>query len=476
MLILGATSDDKGAQLEQLVRTVLEQQGYKKVRSNVVGAGGNELDVVAVREAAIVGDLQVTQLMCEAKAKADAVDMPMWQRFLGKLFIERTKDSKTVGMLVALNGINGNVAGSYSEVKTRDSGLFVFEGSDLIDLAISSRQIGEEATTYAVVATQFHRRPTRMEAAYYRGAFVWVVRWSDDEYSVVDGHGQMLLTEDVESLRNALEATVSGTLLATDEARAEAEARHLTRLEVINKLFRGDEVITGADPRHSEAVESLAEEPFTHLACDQLVLVSPSDLDAASVSRLFVSMFDGTVRIPLLSFMIDGYHAPYVARLVELLPDLQSGFSLDEEEATSLKTIATLFPSVWLTVASPIPMITTHRAAQSDVDEVVLAADRASFWETVGDAIRFDYGNAKLHGFLYDHLHVAEIEQRVDLIVKSKSGPIGLPIRTETRDAVRQYTDESIGDAGPVYVMVRLLPGVAEPWNDSHPEPEFPLD
>jgi hypothetical protein len=193
----------------------------------------------------------------------------------------------------------------------------------------------------------------------------------------------MLLTEDVESLRNALEATVSGTLLATDEARAEAEARHLTRLEVINKLFRGDEVITGADPRHSEAVESLAEEPFTHLACDQLVLVSPSDLDAASVSRLFVSMFDGTVRIPLLSFMIDGYHAPYVARLVELLPDLQSGFSLDEEEATSLKTIATLFPSVWLTVASPIPMITTHRAAQSDVDEVVLAADRASFWETV---------------------------------------------------------------------------------------------
>jgi hypothetical protein len=28
----------------------------------------------------------------------------------------------------------------------------------------------------------------------------------------------------------------------------------------------------------------------------------------------------------------------------------------------------------------------------------------------------------------------------------------------------------------PVYVMVRLLPGVAEPWNDSHPEPEFPLD
>src|SRR5215218_5004465 len=135
VLVLGVTADDKGAQLESLIRTVLEQQGYKKVRSNVVGSGGNELDVVAVRESAVVGDVQVTPLMCEAKAYADSVNMPVWQRFLGKLFIERAKGSSTLGMLVALNGINGNVAGSFAALRAQDPALFVFEGTDLVNLA-----------------------------------------------------------------------------------------------------------------------------------------------------------------------------------------------------------------------------------------------------------------------------------------------------------------------------------------------------
>ena len=476
MLILGMTADDKGAQLEQLVRAVLEQQGYKKVRSNVIGAGGNELDVVAVRESTIVGGVQVTNLMCEAKALADPVNMPAWQRFLGKLFIERVKDSNTVGMLIALNGVNGNVMGSYNDLKTHDSALFLFEGTDLIELAIDSKQAAEESGIPDAVTAQFHKLPRRIEVAYYRGAFYWLVRWTDDEYSVVDGHGRMLLSDDVEGLRGALEATVSGTLLASDEARAEAEARHLARLGVINKLFRGEEVVIDGDQETTEAARALSEEPFTRVEDDRLILVPPSELDAPSVARLFTAMLENTVRVAMLSFMINGPHAAYVARLVELIPDLQAGFTLDEPEAQSLSAIAPLFPSVWAAIASPMPMITTHRVTHDLADEAMLAADRAAFWEAIVEAIRRDYGNARLHGFLYDYVNVAELEQRVELVVKTKTGVVGLPIRTETRDAVRQYTDESLGDNGPVYIMVRLLPGVAEPWDDGHPAPAFPLN
>ena len=477
MLILGVTADDKGAQLEQLVRAVLEQQGYKKVRSNVIGAGGNELDVVAVRESIIVGGVQVTNLVCEAKAHVDPVNMPAWQRFLGKLFIQRGKDFNAVGMLVALNGVNGNVMGSYNDLKTHDSALFLFEGTDLIELAIDSKQVAEESAIPNVVATQFHKLPSRIEVAFYRGAFYWQVRWTDDEYSVVDGHGRMLLSEDVEGLRDALEATVSGTLLASDQARAEAEARHLARLGVINRLFRGEEVLVGGDQETTEAARSLSEEPFTRVEDDRLILVPPSELDAPSVARLFTAMFENTVRVAMLSFMIDGQHAPYVVRLIELIPDLQAGFTLREEEARSLTAIAPLFPSVWAAIASPIPMITTHRVNQRDLaDEATLAADRAAFWEAIVEAIRRDYGNARLHGFLYDYVNVAELEQRVELVVKTKTGIVGLPIRTETRDAVRQYSDESLGDNGSVYVMVRLLPRVTEPWDDGHPAPAFPLN
>jgi hypothetical protein len=477
VLVLGVTTDDKGAQLESLIRTVLKQQGYKKVRSNVVGSGGNELDVVAVRESAVVGDVQITPLMCEAKAYADSVNMPVWQRFLGKLFIERAKDSTTLGMLVALNGINGNVAGSFAAVHAQDPALFVFEGADLVNLAVRSGEIGEEQVVRDVVGAQFHKLPLRMDTAYYGGGFYWVIWWKDDEYSVVDGHGRMMLTEDVEKLRGALEGTVSGSLLATEEARAEAEARHLARMKVMNRLFRGDEVPIAMDFKDSEAVAALAEEPFTRVEETRLVLAPPSELDAQAVTRLFMSMFEDSVRVALLSFMIGHHHDPYVERLVELVPDIQAGFSLDGEETATLRQVAVLFPSVWVTIASEMPMITTHRASQAQVvDESILASDRTSFWEAVINAIRSDFSNPRLRGFLYDYLGVAEIEERGEFVVKSKSGPVGLPIKTEVRNAVRQFADESVGQAGPVYVMIRLLPRAAEPWDDRHPEPEYPLD
>jgi hypothetical protein len=43
MLVLGVTADDKGTQLEALVHTELESQGYVEVYSNVVGSGGTSL-------------------------------------------------------------------------------------------------------------------------------------------------------------------------------------------------------------------------------------------------------------------------------------------------------------------------------------------------------------------------------------------------------------------------------------------------
>lgn len=72
---------------------------------------------MAVRESAVVGDVQVTPLMCLS-------DSDSW-----KLFIERANDSTTLGMLVALNGINGNVAGRFAPLRAQDSALFCVRGN-----------------------------------------------------------------------------------------------------------------------------------------------------------------------------------------------------------------------------------------------------------------------------------------------------------------------------------------------------------
>ncbi|GAA3537143.1 hypothetical protein GCM10022235_00740 [Kribbella ginsengisoli] len=477
MLILGLTADDKGAQLEVLVRTVLEQQGYKNLRTNQVGAGGNELDVVATREAAVIGSVQVTPLMCEAKAYADPVSMPVWQRFLGKLLIERFDDVNTIGMLVALSGINGNVAGSLRSLRSKDSALFVFDGRDLLELAAQRGEVAVEKDVREALNAQLRRTPVRLDAVYYAGAHYWVAWWSGGDYSVVDGHGVMLPSADVEKLRGALEGTLDGTLLATDEARAEAEERHNARVGLLNSLLQGDEVVMDDVTRSPQAAADLADESFTCLKGANLTLLPPDEIGAAEVSRLFLSIFDDVVKVSLLSFMVGRHHDKYVRRLVDLLPEIQSGFTLDENDIRSLSEIAPLFPSVWVTLASENPMITTHRSDATEIiDEAVLAADRAAFWEAVATAIRSDFSNPRLRGFLYDHMGVAELQERNELFVKCKTGLVGHTIRTEVRNAVRQYTDESVSETGPVYVMVRMLPTIEEPWDQEHPPPEFPLD
>jgi hypothetical protein len=403
--------------------------------------------------------------------------MPAWQKFLGKLHIARAEDPTTVGLLIALNGVNGNVAGSFKALRRHDPAILVLEGVDLVKHAETQREVGAKDSVRARAAAQFEKLPARLEPAYYGGAFYWVVSWSDDEYSIIDGHGQMLPTEDVERLRPALEAILPGALLGTDEARADAESRHYARLAVMNLLFRGQDVGVAAEGRRSEATAALAEEPFTAVEGDRLRLLPPSELDAKSASRLFLSLFDNPVKVPLLSFMIDRHHQPFVERLVDLLPDIQAGFTLDVAEMETLRLLAVLFPSVWVALATEIPMITTHRANPSEVvDPAMLAADRTAFWEVVFQAIRSDYSNPRLRGFLYDLMDVAELEEHEELMVKTKSGVLGQPVRIEKRNAVRQYSDESVGEAGVVYVMVRLLPTVGQPWDDSHPESAFALE
>jgi hypothetical protein len=67
-----------------------------------------------------------------------------WQRFLGKLLLARAEESNTVGILVALNAVNGNVAGSYASLRKHDSAVFVIEGKDLLARAIESGEAGKE--------------------------------------------------------------------------------------------------------------------------------------------------------------------------------------------------------------------------------------------------------------------------------------------------------------------------------------------
>lgn len=477
MLILGVTADDKGAQLESLIQTMLTRERYSEIRANKVGAGGNEIDVSAVHTYEILGQSKSTPVICEAKAYRSAVDMPTWQKFLGKLFIARKVDQTTIGVLVALNGVNGNVWGSFESLE--ESALFLFDGRDLSAHGRETGELVDELEVGLRVIEQFNQKPLGLEIAYYGGGFLWITRWNEDEYSVVDGLGSMMSVEEVEALRPALEASASGRLIASAEAEAKAEAFHAVRASLLNELFQGRSVfLSDGDDDVRAAASSLRDEPFCSSDGDILSIREANSLDAPAVAKLFTTMFEQRVAVRYLSFMIRGSHRGYVDRLIDALPELNPGFTLDEQSVVTLRSIAGYFPSVWIRLATPLEHVAAHAPDPSDfratVDEATQAVDRSIFWEEVEEAVLADFRNVFLRGFLFDYMGIAEIEQNITLTVKSRTSVVGT-VETRSRTGLGRLSDELTGEAGTRHILVRLLADIGEPW-EVYPGPFEPLD
>lgn len=87
--------------------------------------------------------------------------MPAWQRFLGKVFLSRADRPTLVGFLIALSGINGNVAGTYRALRTKDPAVPVIEGNDLQRQLSESGELMAKEEIRAQVRRNFGRDPTR---------------------------------------------------------------------------------------------------------------------------------------------------------------------------------------------------------------------------------------------------------------------------------------------------------------------------
>jgi len=117
LIIFGKNSDDKGSQLEKLTASILKQQGYTSVCTNVVYAGASEVDITAKFNQPFMGTPIVHDVIGECKSNSKTIALPEWLKFLGKIFSEEVSGKKVQGCFIALSGVNGNVIGHYNTIK-----------------------------------------------------------------------------------------------------------------------------------------------------------------------------------------------------------------------------------------------------------------------------------------------------------------------------------------------------------------------
>src|SRR5215213_11431509 len=96
LIVLGASKNDRGIQLEQLTTQLLSAVGYRVVAIRGRGAGGDEIDVSAERTFDEMGQLSTHKALCECKAFRKPADVGHWEKFLGKILLAESTSSSAV--------------------------------------------------------------------------------------------------------------------------------------------------------------------------------------------------------------------------------------------------------------------------------------------------------------------------------------------------------------------------------------------
>jgi hypothetical protein len=131
---LGHTPQIRGLQLEKLTELILENKGYKNITTRQISSGGHELDIAGELQVPMVSKrVQNIVVICECKAHAKPIGTTDWLKFLGKVYLEEVNSNSQVnGCFISLNGVNGNVSGSYKQLKEKGKdNIELVSGDDL---------------------------------------------------------------------------------------------------------------------------------------------------------------------------------------------------------------------------------------------------------------------------------------------------------------------------------------------------------
>lgn len=192
--ILGKNKDNKGSQLEELTSQILENQGFTNILKNNQQSGASEIDVRATKINRIgVSDVRIP-IICECKAHNRPINMDDWQKFIGKLYIERRKSKNaehTIGLMISLSGANGCVQGSY---------LDDFEGDDRVQLIANDNLFNILSELYSIenlsvvkknLSQRYSIQCWDIDIAYFEKRCYLIVSLDDSQFTICNTSGEL---------------------------------------------------------------------------------------------------------------------------------------------------------------------------------------------------------------------------------------------------------------------------------------------
>jgi len=482
LLILGRNSVDKGKQLEELTRHLLEEMEYSDIVVNEIRAGGQEIDVRAERRFPSMGGEQKYRVICECKAHNAPIAMPDWLKFLGKVFVEETQlNQQVTGCFIALSGVNGNVAGGFDALREKRDGIELITGDGLVRLLgktfsiISLREITER------VRSSTARQFTRLSLCYYDRRVYWLVEFEDKAFSLLRCEGTPLTADDSSLLQKLLvdDAGVGQFVDLYSEAEAYRRARMAEKIVISELMMLGgsgsyDEVLKGwldvcTDDKWrtfsrvdiDRAARRLAEQELLDMQkSSQSWSLLPDQLSDKTERMVRIYRHLTRDEIPVARIGCPFYDEHIDAALLDKICEIQGGIQLPKEKRDDCLKLLRWSPQALAWALQPDPMIVVHRKhSPIAIDECIEQHDVNYFLEQLLHHFSEDFYKKAVGRYFYSVRNLREVDTRQEVEIKgAEASELVLELRH------RLGIGEAAESLGGGIVRVLLFPDVPEPW------------
>lgn len=435
ILILESNKDKKGTMLESMVKNILRFLQYDYVTTNEIGAGGNELDVVAERRIHSINNVEVYPVICECKAHERPIDMTDWLKFLGKVYKESLHNCRAEGLLIALNDANGNVKGDIRTNAYQNARLLSAE--DLVNACMRCYAMASTLQVKNVVKTWTVNVLSDISIVMHDGIPYWLLTFIDGKYT--------LLTKDAEFLNSEIASVL---------IRLMSELTPVTEDKYIDirkeKVIRAKEhaimtVMSWAVMKGPMSAHRIAELIVEHTGntihpSDDEVLISANKLkylkvqDGTIVLKPieeidFVEFYRTVLSLGIPTNLYDAFYYDHIDEpLLDELLNLQGVIGLNMEDKNIVHFLIKHSPSALRALLYPNKMF-TQKVNVSNVDDNALKESmKGLLIQTLANCIEVD-SDSDIAMLLFDHLDIRDFnKQTLYEIVKKDGEKVIIPV------------------------------------------------
>lgn len=427
LYILGENKDDKGTQLEQLTCKLLEFQGYRNVVTNVQVSGASELDVTAEKKE-ITGVREIiTPVICECKAHEKPIVMTDWLKFIGKLHIERKKNPRTIGLMLALSGANGAVIGSATKDFQDDPSIQLIANDDLVKLISDIFHLPEPNVVKDRLATLPIPPVADISLVYYHSTIWWIVGFSEGKYTICHADTKPASAEEVQELLAMLPSY--SVYLACDFVDVWNSVETIIQLRQIEKLILLQLIKT-----ESQAINAIVsniknvvsgeniDEPLVIKAIqgssylqynDSDKIVALKAIDDINFADFYRYLLSDSCPIEALSTQF--YKDHINESLLEQIWQIQGGFKIPDDQVEKFLSVIRCSPGALLYSLCPDKFLEGAKHIQED--EGMRNLYISHFWSSIQKAFIEDYHNSVLGSFYYNDKKMLDIQISTSLNV-----------------------------------------------------------